>query len=102
MDDKKTEDTRVGCILESNDKEVKFLGYGKLVGAEIPHDKVVGFGERIRKAKQKNPKIILDSGKDVFGCECWWNDEEVIKKRMKGLIIIDVDIDEVRKEQRGD
>lgn len=90
---------RVGCILEANDKEVKLLGYGILVEAEIPHDKVVGVGERIRQAKQKNPKIILDNGKDVFGCECWWDDEEAMKKRIGDRKIINVDIDKVREDQ---
>jgi hypothetical protein len=46
----------------------------------------------------KNPRIKLDSGKIVWGCECWWGAEEEFKSNPP-KIIIDVDIDNVRAGQ---
>ena len=48
-----------------------------------------------------NPKIRLDSGKVVWGCECWWGPEEVVKKTLEGYIVVEVDVDEVRAEFRA-
>lgn len=28
--------------------------------------------------KIKNPRILLDSGGHVWGCECWWTDRKEI------------------------
>jgi hypothetical protein len=98
---------RVGCLLSADEdtKIVQFLGYGKFVGMEIPDENAAGLAELCRKLKQTNPKIVLDSGKVVWGCECWWKKESEIKKEMDvydshGFKIKIVDIDEVRKSQR--
>jgi hypothetical protein len=90
---------RVGCILSSNAEGVKFLGFGKYVGDFVPHEKVGGIGRELNELDIENPKIILDNGKDVFGCECWWGEEDEIKKQLEGRNIIEIDIDEHRKSQ---
>ena len=36
----------------------------------------------------KNPRITLDDGRVVWGCQCWWGPEEAIRKRIEGLKII--------------
>lgn len=48
-----------------------------------------------------NPCILLDSGKTVWGMECWWGDEEAVKQRLErfqagGAEVVIVDIDEER------
>jgi len=40
-----------------------------------------------------NPRIRLDSGKIVWGCECWWGDEAGFDKKYAGAEIVLVDID---------
>jgi hypothetical protein len=53
----------------------------------------------LAKANQTNPRIRLDNGKVVYGCECWWGNEEKVKKMLEQYSEIKiVDIDEVRKE----
>ena len=54
--------TRVGAILSAQDKEVKLFGYGTYEGDEIPPENVGGFN-----IGMPNPKILLDSGKVVYG-----------------------------------
>lgn len=44
-----------------------------------------------------NPKIVLDSGKVVWGCECWWGPEEKMRAEIAGRRVVDVDIDEARR-----
>ncbi len=39
----------------------------------------------------------------VYGCECWWGDEEAVTDRLDkfkklGFIIVDTDIDKVRED----
>jgi hypothetical protein len=89
---------RVGALL-STDRDarvVELLGYGVYEGAEVPPDSVGGFNIGL-----SNPKLRLDSGKVVWGCECWWGPELQVSRNVKGLVddgwtVRDVDIDDVR------
>lgn len=93
--------TRVGAILGSNTDSVEFLGYGTYQGEAIPEEAVGDFAKQLCDARVANPKILLDSGKVVYGCECWCGPEKDIKERLatyKRVII--VDIDDVRSKLR--
>ena len=59
---------RVGAIASADEKTVHFFGYGTYQG-DFEHPDL-GF---------PNPKIMLDSGRAVWGCECWWGPEEKVK-----------------------
>lgn len=90
--------TRVGAILGGNDKVVRFLGYGVYEGDEVPPADIGGFN-----LGYPNPKIKLDSGKIVWGCECWWGSEAAVQQRIEqwrtaGLAIEDTDIDAARAD----
>ena len=53
---------RVIAIRNATQDEVNIYGYGEYVGDEpcpYLHDRL-------------NPKIVLDDGNIVWGCECWW------------------------------
>jgi hypothetical protein len=89
--------TRIGAILGANDKVVNFLGYGTYDGDHVPPGEVGGFN-----IGMPNPKLVLDSGKVVWGCECWWGGEERIKSELErykqaGLDVREVDIDDARR-----
>ena len=90
---------RVGCILSASDKTVELIGFGQYVGDYVPHEKVGGMGQDLIELGIEDPKVILDNGKDVFGCECWWGSEAKIKKMLEGKSVIEIDIDEYRKSQ---
>lgn len=46
----------------------------------------------------KNPRIKLDSGKTVWGCQCWWGTEEKVLASIGSRQVVIVDIEEqVRK-----
>jgi hypothetical protein len=81
------EPVRVGALLDAHGDSVRLFGYGEHLGNQ-PCEKLGG---------RPNPKIKLDSGKIVWGCECWWGPEEKIKKLVASKkIVIDVDIDDAR------
>ncbi len=91
---------RVGAIQKADEKTetVWFFGYGTYEGDEIPPENVKLFGISLFELGLKNPKIILDSGKIVWGCECWWGGEETVKKSIGDRNVIIVDPDEARNE----
>ncbi len=98
LDYKKGE--RVGAVIGTENKEVRFLGFGVYEGDFKLPKKALGFN-----FGQKNPKIKLDSGKVVYGCECWWCSEEGMNDKLKEwkkakYKIINVDIDQIRKKCR--
>ncbi len=104
---------KVGAVLKADKEGVLFLGYGKYEGEFFPEEAVGMFADVRRKIiKEKgesqkkfltNPRIRLDSGKIVYGCECWWGNLEAVESYMKdwkkkGYKIINVDIEEYRKK----
>lgn len=94
--------SRVGAILGADEDVVKFLGYGVYEGDEVPDENAQGFGPILREMKRPNPKIRLDSGKVVWGCECWWGPEEATKKKLTRYAnVVETDIDEVRRQERS-
>lgn len=88
---------RVGAILSANKEEVRLFGYGTYRGDEIPDDGVGGLGALIREVGNTNPKIVLDSGKVVWGCECWWGTERKIKESIGDRRVVMIDPDEMRE-----
>ena len=89
----KTKGSRAGAILKADAKTVHLIGYGVYVGDEIPPENVGGFNLAI-----PNPKIELDNGKFVFGCECWWATEDEVIKMVGFRKVVDVDIDKHRSD----
>jgi hypothetical protein len=99
---------RVGAILGADKATVEFLGYGIYegdfpFGNTEPTDPVGDTADKVRAQAQDNgmfpnPRIRLDSGSVVWGCECWWGPEDQIKGELeKYQNVVTVNIDEVRK-----
>lgn len=64
---------RVLAVRDATETEVNIYGYGKYEGDEpCPH-----LGDI------PNPKILLDSGDVVWGCECWWGEAEVAEQKLQ-------------------
>lgn len=97
---------RVGAILSTTTEEdetvtVNFLGFGTYAGEHVPEEATGWMAEIMREVGRTNPKIELDSGKVVYGCECWWGPEAKVQERLaKYDRINEVDIDEIRKKHR--
>jgi hypothetical protein len=70
---------RIGAILGTSDnKVVKFLGYGIYEGEEMPPADIGGYNFGL-----PNPKLKLDSGEITWGCECWWGSEKGIREKLE-------------------
>ena len=92
---------RVGAIFGAKNGVCEFLGYGTYEGEAIPKEAGGFMAEAIRENNNTNPKIKLDNGKIVYGCECWWGSEEAIKEKLKAFTkIINVDIEKIREEHK--
>lgn len=107
---------RVGAIESADSCAVRMFGYGVYEGDHVRPDDLPGvFGSlaEIREAaieangpeKQwteaqrrtfnwlaSNPRIRLDSGDVVWGCQCWWGPEAEIKKTIgdRQVVIVSV------------
>jgi len=81
---------RVGAILKSGDGVVTFLGFGEYKGEEVPPESAGGLAPMVNEMNRTNPKIELDNGDVVWGCECWWGSEDQIQEYLD-------DADEVNK-----
>lgn len=66
---------RIGAILKAKNDVVYFLGFGVYKGDEVPPEDVGGFN-----VGMPNPRLDLDDGQTVWGCECWWGSENKVKE----------------------
>lgn len=76
---------RVGAIcgtLPDDPTNVRVFGFGVYVGRDVPPADVIGpFG--FGPLSHETPKIVLDDGQVVYGCECWWGDEKRVKDELE-------------------
>lgn len=91
---------RVGAIESADDETVRLYGYGVYLGEEVPPAGIQLWGLDLCELGHRNPKIQLDGGKVVWGCECWWGSEAKIKQSIGKRKVICVDIDESRNRAR--
>lgn len=97
---------RIGAILGKKDGVIELLGYGTFTGHAVPVEAVGAFAEMLKEWERKNPRLQLDNGKIVYGCECWWGSEaaimsELVRQQEIGFIVVEVDIDEVRAKYQA-
>lgn len=113
---------RVAAILKADKTTVYLLGYGTydgdferpedmgitpdearelLVGEDVVEDIDGEALDLVVAAFNKNPRITLDSGDIVWGCECWWGPEHDLREAWErlGQQVVMVTLD--REPQRG-
>jgi len=79
--------SRIGVFSHADEEKkiLYFLGFGIYECDEVPpSDEKMEEQNFLYRAciesNVKNPKLQLDNGKVIFGCECWWCPEEKAKK----------------------
>lgn len=94
--------SRIGAILgtSSDGRTLQYLGCGTYQGDHVPPKEIGGFNMGL-----PNPKLVLDNGDIVWGCECWWGSERGIKEqlekyRAQGMTITTVPIAEARAQAK--
>jgi hypothetical protein len=87
---------RIGAILAADGPTAEFFGYGTYQGSDIPPPGVGLFGMDYHRLKFATPKLLLDNGDVVFGCECWWGREAKIRAMLDGKQVTVVRIGDVR------
>ena len=94
---------RVGAICGSDGETLRILGYGVYDGDEIPPLGIKFFGTDLNTLQHTNPKIKLDNGQIVWGCECWWGTEEYIKQLIDKEIAagIKIQVDNIEDYRKG-
>lgn len=70
---------RIGAILEADETErmIRLIGFGRYDGDFIPPKHIGGFN-----LGWPNPRLTLDNGWVVWGCECWWGPKDQITKML--------------------
>ena len=91
--------SRVAAVSHGTGDEIFIFGYGVYEGDFVPGDDAQGMlADMCRETKLKNPRIRLDNGDVVYGCECWWGPEDVVRKKFEGKTIVEISIHDARKK----
>ena len=87
--------SRVGAIQSTKDGVVRFYGYGTYDGEYEPPPDVMGmtqdeYDEFLADLKEDgiapqayvltSPRITLDDGRTVWGSQCWWMEEDAVRR----------------------
>lgn len=92
---------RVGVFHSLAEESLLLLGYGVYEGDEVPPPDIIIPGQGpVGAVGIAAPKIRLDDGTVVWGGECWWNTEEVVKGYEEGRTIIRPKLDSLRAKIR--
>lgn len=87
---------RVGAMRNADKEKVYMFGWGVYEGDFLP-DEAAGFGaEMAREAGRTNPRIRLDDGTVIYGCECWWGPAVEVEASVQGREVEMVSIAEAR------
>lgn len=90
--------TRVLAILKADKDKVYSLGEGEYTGLLSPPEGPFGMTKEEVGEDFTNPCIKLDSGKVVWGYECWWGPADIVREKMGAdREWVTVDIDEARE-----
>lgn len=86
---------RVGAFLNASDTEVRVLGYGVHEGEFIVPKEI---NESLHATSTPSPRIKLDNGDVVWGCECYWGTEQKVLDYIERnkLKVIDASIKDFR------
>jgi hypothetical protein len=97
------EGDKVGAISRIEEGVVYFFGWGVYNGYHIPPDFIKAHGfqvNRFRPPHNRVPKITLWNGEVVWGPECYWGAEDIIKDEIEGHQVVRVHPSVERREVR--
>jgi hypothetical protein len=88
---------RIGVLHSACGETVMLYGFGVYEGDGIPSPEVFipGIGPACELG-MKVPKLRLDDGTIIWGCECRWTDEETVQNICEGRTIVRVKIGSIR------
>ena len=95
-----TPGVRTFAVHSATKDEVKLYGVGVYVGDEMPPLEVDA-GRLAAGLGWPNPKIVLDSGDVVWGCECWWGPESKLEQFIGGRAVVAISPAAARAEARA-
>ena len=89
---------RVGAVSHTDQDNIYLFGFGVYQGEKVPPRGIKFMGVELNLMNHFNPCILLDNGKEVWGCECWWGPEATVKKQMEGRKVVELDIEAERSK----
>lgn len=91
---------RVVAVMSADEHQVRIFGTGIYEGDFPPVEAVGQIAEIVREAGVTNPRIRLDGGGVVYGCECWWGSADLLNlpSWRAGREVVQVNIDDARRE----
>ena len=92
---------RVGAMRSADKENVYLYGWGVYEGDFVPEEAAGIMAQIARDSGRTNPRIRLDDGSVIYGCECWWGPAVEVEASIQGREIKMVSIADERAEHRA-
>jgi len=93
---------KVFVVAWGDNDNIYFLGFGVYEGDEVPGEDVAGMmGSLLRMREQKNPKLVLDNGDSIWGCECYWGPTDQFRSFSNMRKIVPITVADYREEAKS-
>jgi hypothetical protein len=89
---------RVVCISNVGKDSYELVGHGQITGRSKCSPDVFVFGRSM--AGIENPEIKLDSGEVIWGCECWYDSEDVMKMLLGERTPVGISVQKLRERNK--
>jgi hypothetical protein len=93
---------RIGAIIESDSDRVVMLGYGVLMGEEIPPAEIIQTTKEgmlaalTGRPPRPTARLSLDTGEEAWGCQCHWGPEAKVRESLGTREVVTVSIADFR------
>lgn len=89
------EKKRVTAVICAKGGKALIAGHGDYVGDHVPPPGVGLMGIELHALGHKNPKIELDNGNVIWGCQCWWGSKERMEEELGDMEIVELTSDQL-------
>ena len=93
--------TRIGAFYALGRTRAILFGYGAYEGDFAPPEDILGTMGPVGRLGVMVPRLKLDDGTILWGCECWWATEEEVRSLMAGVRLSIVRIETLRNRNRA-
>lgn len=91
---------RIFALSHTDETKAYVFGEGTYAGEAVPLEAIGVFANAMKDMGIKSPKIELNNGEVVYGCECWFGDVKLMLKKIGDKEHVQITAREMRESRK--